>query len=223
MKKKKPSNQAAIPTKNESNKGDSKGEKSFNDLRIELSKEREKNLSLESEIKRLKADQAKKELRDKDLDYFLEDNGKYLIEVERLLGLVPSFAQWGYKLEDKEFNQKFSHSLFKNSSPRERVIYCSKLLEEAIPKYRKHFDKGLKLKSEEAKDKTKNSFTPLEKKLYKFCLKHSIDITKSPDIIEVKVLDKGFKNLKGKKLLNRSTVSKMKDKIRKNPSLIVDL
>lgn len=215
MKKEKPSKQAVIPTKNESNKGDSKGIKSLEDLEKELSKEREKNLLLESEIKRLTAEQAKQKLRDKDLDWFLDDNGKYLIEVERLLGLIPSFAQWGYKLEDKEFNQKLSHSLLKNSSPRERVIYCSKLLEEAIPKYRKHFDKGLKLKSEEAKAETKNNLTPLEKKLYRFCLKHGIDITKSPDIIEVKVLDKGFKNLKGKKLLNRSTVSKMKYKLRK--------
>lgn len=144
MRNKKPSKQAGIPTKNESNKGDSKGI----DLRIELSNEREKNLLLESEIKRLKAAQAKQELRDKDhavnLDRFFEDNEKYLLEVERLLALVPSFAQWGYKLEDKEFNQKLSHSLFKNSSPRERVIYCTKLLEEAIPRYRKHFDKGLK-------------------------------------------------------------------------------
>ncbi|MCA4894752.1 MAG: hypothetical protein ING84_07085 [Cytophagales bacterium] len=63
-----------------------------------------------------------------------------------------------------------------------------------------------------------NRLTPLEKKLFDFCKKKKIDLTKSKgnsiDKIHYEAEAKKFKNLNGEKKLARSTVGKMLAKIR---------
>jgi hypothetical protein len=89
MKKKKPSNQATIPTKNESNKGDSKGNLPSKDLESELLEAKERIKVLEVEKKILERDVKKHLAEIKRInevsDFFSDLNSKDWVEVEIFL------------------------------------------------------------------------------------------------------------------------------------------
>ncbi len=97
----------------------------------------------------------------------------------------------------------------------EYIGYCHLLLGNIYPKYIEPFQRKNKKK---ANPKAKKELTPLERKLFDFCQKKNIDLSKfkgnSIDRIHYEAEAKGFKNLKGKKKLVRSTVGKMLAKIR---------
>lgn len=202
-----------MATKNESNKGDYKGDN-------ELIKSKERIKTLESEIESLKQKLRREELINQDHLAYLENEEAYLFHVEMVMSLIPSFAKWGYKPEDKKDNLALGErlTLSEKLDPEKHAVEKLKnlyqLLEEAIPRYRAQFDQSLKIKSEEEKKKTKNTLTPNQEKLKKFCLKKGIDLMGSIGEIHYEAEAHGFTNLKGKKILHRSTVGKMLAKIR---------
>ncbi len=76
-------------------------------------------------------------------------------------------------------------------------------------------------KKDKKKEKTKDEseLTKLEEKLYKFCRRKGINLNQSITGILIDAEEHGFRNLKGKRVLNRSTVGKMKLKIQKGGEL----
>ena len=128
-------------------KGIYKGNLPSKDLESELLEAKERIKVLEVEKKILERDVKKHlaEIQRRKLvtNEILEDHQIYLLEVERVLHLVPSFAKCGYREGDLKYNQDLDQKL-NHGEPIERVKNLYKLLEEAIPRYRKHFDAGLK-------------------------------------------------------------------------------
>ncbi len=186
-------------------------------LKIELLEARDRIKELEAQNEKLGRDLKRHlaEIQRRKLvtEEILEDQQIYNLEVERVLSLIPSFAKWGAREENKKYNLDLDRKL-NHGDPIERVKNLYKLLEEAIPKYRNHFDAGLKIKSQEKKEQTKKTLTPLEKKLYNFCKKKDIDLTASIGKIHFEAEEKGFRNLKGKNEIARSIVGRMLVKIR---------
>lgn len=91
-------------------------------------------------------------------------------------------------------------------------------LKNAFIKERDKADTFNRKNKKKINPKPKNELTPLERKLFNFCKKRDIDLSKSKgnsiDKIHYEAEALGFKNLKGKKKLVRSTVGKMLAKIR---------
>lgn len=83
-----------------------------------------------------------------------------------------------------------------------------------IEKYRSHFMNPAKIKPSDSKEVVKLKPTPLETKLYNFCKKKRIDLTKSVREVHTQAEVRGFRNLKGKPKLHLSTVGKMLKKYR---------
>jgi len=227
-----------MATKNESNKGDNKGGETLNDLRIELSKEREKNLLLESENKRLKAEQAKQELRDKDLDFFYEDNEKFIIEFRMLREYLISFVQWSndsQKLltkKDKETikrNPELAKAIFERiaqsqeaKTDRERNLTLSESLRKGnelnqIRNLRPHLEKALeRLTSFKPKGRKPGDDRPKPKQeaFLMWVTKYGIDPQSTLDSLAHEV-DEAYQNGQIEIKIGRDTVRKCLPIIRK--------
>lgn len=193
MKKKNPQNKLQSLQKMKVITGINKGEKSLKDLEIELSKEREKNLLLESENKSLKAKQKKQEIIDKDLEWFLEDNGKYLIEVDSLLTYLTLFVQWS---KDSQKNNALRKSIEKGNELN-RIKNLRPQLEKAIERLSSFKPKGRK----PGEDRPK----PKQEAFKNWVKDYKIDTRLTLDTLTDKV-DQAFDNGEIKIRIGRDTV-----------------
>lgn len=149
-----------------------------------------------------------------------------LIKSEEVLKEIYSYKTVGYWTKDGrqlqiEF-EKVDNKNFAKGWQKGTITLVTKILFAQIRALLnghnfslKFSKKGKQIRSEAQKTLTKLSLTPLEKKLYEFCKRKKIDLTKSIGEIHYEVEAMRFKNLKGQRVLSRSTVGKMKNKIKK--------
>ena len=107
---------------------------------------------------------------------------------------------------------------WESSSPVEKVKFLLEVLTKSesgkspIERYRSFF--GSKFRPTDTEEIRDQKPTTLEIKLYNFCIKNRIDLMDSIGRVHLEAQDRGFRNLKGKKKLHRSTVGKMLAKYR---------
>lgn len=171
-------------------KGINKGSKTIKE-KVTIDKDRYEDLLLSEEVL-------------KELANYSFTNGKW-----------EKVSENGNERKFKKVNQRLD---VKQVWQRETRDFFLQIINKSLLKYGQISFMGHPLQIQAKAKKDSNELTPLEKRLYLFCQKKGIDLSKSKgnsiDKIHYEAEAMGFKNLEGKKKLARSTVGKMLTKIR---------